>query len=165
MDSSTSIPAPSPRIKPLRSFEKGRQVSEDTTRIASHAFSSPMLNGASLPPVMAASTWPLRTIQNACPMAWLAEEQAVEIVNAGPEMPSSMEILLVPALAMLRGMVRGWTRLEFSLYRETKPASWLDCPPRHEPVTTAILPAASGAILSPESASACRAAINANWEK
>ena len=64
----------SPRIIPVRSFEKGRQVSGETTRIASHALRNPMLKTASLPPVMAISATPLRTIQNAWPMAWLEEE-------------------------------------------------------------------------------------------
>src|SRR5205085_147692 len=82
----------SPRIKPRRSLEKGRQVSGDTTRIASHALSRPKANGASLPPVIAACTWPLRTSQNACPMAWFAEEHAVETVNTGPEIPNSIEM-------------------------------------------------------------------------
>jgi len=39
-----------------------------------------MLNVASLPPVIAASAIPERNIQKAWPMAWLEEEQAVEIV-------------------------------------------------------------------------------------
>ena len=48
--SSTNMAAPSPRIMPRRSFENGRQVSGDTTRMASQAFKMPKLNGASLPP-------------------------------------------------------------------------------------------------------------------
>ena len=103
--------APSPRIMPLRSFENGRQVSGETTRMASQAFRMPKLKGASLPPVMARSVWPLRTIQKAWPMAWPAEEQAVEMVKLGPVMPNSMEMWLAPALAMVFGMVSGWTRL------------------------------------------------------
>lgn len=67
--SSTSFAAPSPRIKPRRSFENGRQVSGDTTRMASHAFRNPRLKTASLPPVMAMLAAALRTIQKACPMA------------------------------------------------------------------------------------------------
>ena len=43
-----------------------------------------MLNGASLPPVTATSAMPERTIQNAWPMAWFEDEQAVEIVKVGP---------------------------------------------------------------------------------
>ena len=39
--SSTSMAAPSPRIIPARSSEKGRQVSGLTTRIASQAFMLP----------------------------------------------------------------------------------------------------------------------------
>ena len=99
--------APSPRIIPRRSLENGRQVSGDTTRIASHAFRMPRLKGASLPPVMARSVSPLRTIRNACPMAWPAEEHAVEIVKAGPVIPNSIEMWLAPALAIVFGMVSG----------------------------------------------------------
>ncbi len=91
-------------------MQNGRQVSGETTRIASQAFSSPKLNGASLPPAMAISTSPARTMRNAWPMAWFAEERAVEMAYAGPVTPNSMEIWLAPALAMVRGMVRGCTR-------------------------------------------------------
>ena len=59
------IAPPSPRISPLRSREKGRHVSGDTTRIASQDFRKPKENGASLPPAIAASTIPVRTIQTA----------------------------------------------------------------------------------------------------
>ena len=95
---------------PLRSFEKGRQVSGETTRMASQAFRIPKLNGASLPPVRARSVMPERTIQNAWPMAWPADEQAVEMVKLGPVMPNSIEMWLAPALAMVLGMVSGCTR-------------------------------------------------------
>ena len=54
---------PSPRIIPRRSFENGRQVSGDTTRMASQALRIPKLKGASLPPVSARSVCPERTIQ------------------------------------------------------------------------------------------------------
>ena len=96
---------------PRRSREKGRQVSGETTRMASQALRIPKLKGASLPPVMAMSQAPERTIQKAWPMAWPAEAQAVDMVNAGPVMPNSMEMWLAPALAMVLGMVSGWTRL------------------------------------------------------
>src|SRR2546427_7183038 len=76
------------------------------TRMASQAFNRPMLNGASLPPAIARSTSPLRTIRKAWPIAWLAEEQAVEIVKAGPVVPNSTEMWLAPAFAMVRGIVR-----------------------------------------------------------
>ena len=83
--------------------------------MASQAFRMPKLNGASLPPAMAASVIPLRTIQKAWPMAWAAEEHAVEMVKLGPVMPNSMEIWLAPALAMVLGMVSGCTRFRLSL--------------------------------------------------
>src|SRR5260370_11397116 len=101
---------PSRRIMPLRSFENGRQVSGDTTRMASHAFRNPRLKMASLPPVIAISAPPPRTIQNAWPMAWLEEEQAVEILYEGPVIPNSIEIWLAPAFPMIFGMVNGFTR-------------------------------------------------------
>ena len=96
---------------PRRSFEKGRQVSGETTRMASQAFSIPKLKGASLPPQMARPVMPERTIQYAWPMAWPAEEQAVEMVKLGPTIPNSMEIWLAPAFAMVLGIVNGCTRL------------------------------------------------------
>ena len=100
---------------PRRSLENGRQVSGETTRMASQAFRIPKLKGASLPPAMARSVAPERTIQKAWPMAWPAEEQAVEMVKLGPVMPNSMEMWLAPALAMVLGMVSGCTRLWPSL--------------------------------------------------
>jgi hypothetical protein len=67
--SNTNIAAPSPRMRPRRSLENGRQVSGETTRMASQALRNPRLNTASLPPAMAISAAPPRTIQNAWPMA------------------------------------------------------------------------------------------------
>ena len=96
---------------PRRSFENGRQVSGDTTRIASQAFRMPRLNGASLPPVIARSVAPCAPSRNACPIAWPAEEHAVEMVKLGPVMPNSIEMWLAPALAIVFGMVSGCTRL------------------------------------------------------
>src|ERR1017187_8784677 len=52
-DSSTNMAEPSPRIMPWRSLENGRQVSGETTRMASQALRMPQLKGASLPPVIA----------------------------------------------------------------------------------------------------------------
>ena len=63
------IAPPSPRIMPRRSLLNGRQVSGATTRIASQAFSMPMVKNASAPPVTARSASPSRTRRNACPMA------------------------------------------------------------------------------------------------
>ena len=39
-----------------------------------------------------------------------AEEHAVEMVKLGPVIPNSMEMWLAPALAIVLGMVSGWTR-------------------------------------------------------
>src|SRR5215472_1205884 len=105
--SSTSIAPPSPKIIPVRSFENGRHVSGDTTRIASQAFRHPKLNGASLPPASARSVSPLRTMRNACPIACAEEEHAVETVHDGPKIPRSMEIKLAPAFDIVRGIVIG----------------------------------------------------------
>src|SRR5436190_2020823 len=102
--------APSAWIMPWRSLENGRQVSVETTRIASHAFRMPKLNGASLPPASAISAAPDRTIQYAWPMAWPADEHAVEIVKLGPVMPNSIDMWLAPAFAIVLGMVSGCTR-------------------------------------------------------
>src|SRR5256885_17186643 len=99
--------APSPRINPRRSREKGRHVSGETTRMASHAFRSPMENGASLPPAIAISADPLRTIQNAWPIAWLADEHAVDTVYTGPVIPYSREMRLRPGFAIALGIRRG----------------------------------------------------------
>ena len=40
-------------------------------------------------------------------MAWADDEQAVEIVNAGPVMPNSSEMALAPAFAIVLGIVMG----------------------------------------------------------
>ena len=53
---------------------------------------------------------PLRIIWKARPMAWVPEEQAVEMLRVGPVIFWSMEMLLAPAEAMVRTTVRGWTR-------------------------------------------------------
>jgi hypothetical protein len=44
-------------------------------------------------------------------MACAEEEQAVEMVNAGPVIPNASEMALAPALAMVFGIVIGWTRV------------------------------------------------------
>src|SRR5690242_5583620 len=122
---------------PRRSFENGRHVSGETTRIASHALRMPKLNGASLPPARARSVMPERTIQYAWPIACPADEQAVEIVNAGPVMPNSIEMWLAPAFAIVFGIVSGWTRFPPILYTSQKPVSSVLWPPTHDPVTMA----------------------------
>ena len=112
--------------------------------MASHAFRMPKLNGASLPPVRARSVAPVRTIQNAWPMAWPAEEQAVEMVKLGPVMPNSIEMWLAPALAIVLGMVSGCTRLRLNLYTSWKPMSSVLWPPTHDPVMIAAVSRSSG---------------------
>ena len=78
--------------------------------MASHAFRIPKLNGASLPPVIAMSASPERTIHAAWPMACAADEHAVETVKLGPVIPNSIEMWLAPAFAMVFGIVSGCTR-------------------------------------------------------
>ena len=60
---------------------------------------------------MAARARPLRTIQNASPIAWLADEHALDTVKAGPVTTRSMVTWLTAALIISRGTVRGITRL------------------------------------------------------
>ena len=163
--SSTSIAPPSPRIIPLRSFENGRHVSGEITRIASHAFRKPMLKTASLPPVIAISASPPRTARNACPIAWLADEHAVETVYAGPVIPNSIEMWLAPALAMVRAIVSGWTRFRSSRYRSTNPTSCVHCPPTHDPVMTVTVSPSTWSQSIPESRTASRAAMRPNCAK
>ena len=59
---------------------------------------------------MAQFAAPLRSIQKAWPMAWLAEEQAVATVHAGPVTPSSIASWLDKALCMDFVMVSGCSR-------------------------------------------------------
>src|SRR3981189_2719158 len=108
--SRVSMAAPSPMVMPSRSAEKGRHWGGGTTRMESQARREPKVNGASWPPVTAASTIPLRTIWKARPMAWVPEEQAVEMLRVGPVIFWSMEMLLAPAEAMGRGTVGGGPR-------------------------------------------------------
>src|SRR5262249_16647023 len=106
--------APSPRMIPARFLENGRHVSGATTRIASQAFKCPKDMGASLPPASAQSSVPCRINQNACPIAWLAEEQAVEVVKVAPVNFCSMATWLATALLMMRGTAVGEQRGLFS---------------------------------------------------
>src|SRR5215831_226060 len=103
----TIMAAPSPSIVPLRSRENGRQTVGVTTRIASHAFRIPGLNVASLPPAIAMSHMPERTMPAAIPIAWADDEHADAMVNAGPVIPNSIDIALAPAFAIVFGIVMG----------------------------------------------------------
>src|SRR4051812_39305055 len=95
---------------PLRSRENGRHTVGETTRIASHASSSPSLKVASLPPATATSHIPDRTIFDARPIACADDAHAVATVNAGPVIPNSIEIPLAPAFAIVFGIVIGCGR-------------------------------------------------------
>src|SRR5215510_742768 len=90
--------APSPINIPLRSFEKGRHVSGDMMRMASQPFIAPKVMLASVPPVTAQVTLPLRTIWNAWPMACADDAQADETAKTGPLMPQYMETWLAARL-------------------------------------------------------------------
>jgi len=59
---------------------------------------------------MAMDAAPLRTIQKACPMAWLDEEQAVEMVYVGPTTPVSSEMRLAAEFCMARNRERIYAR-------------------------------------------------------
>src|SRR6266540_6788825 len=86
-DSSTSIPAPSPKIVPSRSAANGwmlvgvRVLRAEWPRYF-------ILSSVSVPPQMTAS-YPSNTIISlAIPMAFVPPAQAVETVNASPRMPN-----------------------------------------------------------------------------
>ena len=79
-------------------------------RMASQPFIAPNVMLASVPPVTAQVTLPLRTMWNAWPMACVADAQADETANTGPSIPQYKEIWLAGALIMALGMVRGCKR-------------------------------------------------------
>ncbi len=60
-------------------------------RMASQPFIAPNVMLASVPPVTAQVTLPLRTKWNAWPIAWVAEAQAEETAKAGPFVPQYIE--------------------------------------------------------------------------
>ncbi len=62
------MPAPSPRIMPRRSFEKGRHTSGEITRSASQPFKPIKDIEASAPPAIATSISPRRIIPKAVPI-------------------------------------------------------------------------------------------------
>jgi hypothetical protein len=95
---------------PARSRENGRQASGAITRIASHPRSVPNVMQASVPPVTAHVTCPARIMWNACPIACVAEAQALATAKAGPRSPQCMEIWLAGAFTISLGMVNGKTR-------------------------------------------------------
>src|SRR5438309_10209178 len=99
---------------PLRSLEKGRQVSDDMMRMASQPFMAPKVMLASVPPVTAQATLPLRTMWKATPMACVDDAQADEIAKAGPLMLQWSETWLAGALIIALGMVSGCSRAAFS---------------------------------------------------
>src|ERR1700735_4983681 len=110
---------------------------------------------------MAASTIPDRTMWKARPMAWVAEEQAVEMLRVGPVIFWSMEMLLAPAEAMVRTTVSGWTRASRAESLMVSVSSaWR--PPQAQPTMMAIF---SGAwwLVNRDSRAAWRAATMANW--
>ena len=77
---------------------------------ASHAFTVGTVTQASVPPVTAKSTFPLRTISNACAIAWLADAQALTTANDGPVRPNSMPTWQAGAFAITRTIVSGCRR-------------------------------------------------------
>ena len=88
----------------------GRQPSLDMTRSPSQAFMPPKHSIDSEPPVTMTSHMPDRIIQNACPIAWFDEEQAVATVKLGPLRLNSMLTWLAAALFISFGTTKGCTR-------------------------------------------------------
>ena len=79
-------------------------------RMASHSFSGPKAMEASAPPVTAQETAPERTIWKAIPIACVADAQALATVKVGPVKPKCMEIWLLAALTISRGIASGGMR-------------------------------------------------------
>ncbi len=109
----TRAPAPSPMTMPRRPRAKGRQVSGAMTRRPSHARIVPRLRQPSVPPVIAAVTAPRRTMSKAIPIAWLADAHALATAKAGPWIPCSIVTWLTAEFSIMRGIVKGWTRVDF----------------------------------------------------
>ena len=86
--SSSAKPAASPRLMPLRSASKGRQGSGDTSSSELKP-NSTLPHSVSTPPTTAASTRPRRISRSAEAKTLALDEQAVEIVSAGPSRPSA----------------------------------------------------------------------------
>ena len=72
---------------------------------------------------------------------------------------------LAPALAMVLGIVSGWTRPRPWTHRSSKPASMAACPPTAEPQTIAAFFAQLGRELEFRIANASRAATTENCAK
>ncbi len=108
--SNTKTPAPSPWTMPLRVAENGRQASRDMTRRPSQALTPPKQSMDSEPPVTIARVTPLRISQNAWPIAWLEDAQAVATVKDGPLRFQPIETWLAAALFISLGTMKGWTR-------------------------------------------------------
>jgi hypothetical protein len=93
---------------------------------------------------MARSVMPLRTIETACPMACAALAHAVEMVNAGPVIPNSIEMWLAPALAIVLGDGQRMDAVVALLVDFLEARSSVACPPTQEPVTMAAVSRNSG---------------------
>ena len=109
-DSSTRIPAPSPRLKPLRSSSKG--VEFPSGEIAPAALKIARVNRvvpASAPPTTAASASPSRILRTPAIIACAPEEHAVTIAVVSPCSPWRMEICAGAAFAIIMGTVSGET--------------------------------------------------------
>ena len=118
-----------------------------------------------MPPVTAASATPLRTMWNACAIAWFADAHALTVANAGPCSLCSMLIWHAGAFAIRRTIVSGCRRGLFSAYRRRDASSFVCSPPMPVPMTTAVFsPIFSCAKSMPACAMASRAATSANCE-
>lgn len=95
---------------PSRSAENGRQVVADRAWIASQERSEPGVATASLPPTIAARTWPLAIRPAPWAMACADDAQALEVANTGPWIWKAMATALAAALIITLGMVAGCSR-------------------------------------------------------
>ena len=95
---------------PAGPSQNGRQVSGETTRIASQALRNPQLKTASCPP--AARRPPPRCAPSRTPGRWRASRRRrpSKSCKAGPVIPISMVMWLAPALPITRGIISGFTR-------------------------------------------------------
>ena len=92
---------------PVRVRENGRHASAVSTRSASQPLMVPTVRQASVPPVIAIATCPLRTMWKACPIAWAPDAHALATVQPGPLSPRSIDIWLPAAFAIRRGTLNG----------------------------------------------------------
>ena len=95
---------------PRRSLLNGRHVSGAITRMASQALSMPTVKIASLPPVTAKISFAIAHQAKRLPDGVVGGRAGGRDRVNGAASPRSIEMWLAPALAMVFGIVSGWTR-------------------------------------------------------